>query len=107
MRKENWLSPLNKMIWVKAFQNRATEMTIRDGRKFTIKYSTQRLYGEPADMAWVRSEQFDGPCGWFPVKKVLDPIWLTVEEKEVREINSGNPAPTWKDTVRAAQGGKF
>lgn len=82
--KSNWLDPLNKIIWQKAFRERATEMTLRDGRVFTIRYKTMCPFGDSearrkgvvVDYAWVQPKGTLGPpCGWFQVKDVLNPDW--------------------------------
>lgn len=81
---ESWLNPLNKMTWQAAIKNRRTKMTLRDGRVFTIEYQTIPLFGEMQECIWVQEkDRIDGPCGWFSIKRVLDPIWLSVEEKDV------------------------
>ena len=69
--REDWMSPLNKIIWLKAFRAKQTEVTIRDGRRFRLDYD--RIPGK----VWV---SFDGaafhPCGWFDLKKVTNQLWL-------------------------------
>jgi hypothetical protein len=75
----NWLDPLNKMIWQRAFKARAKDMTLRDGRVFKIRYEPGKdREGKPVTMAWVQVDGWvtNGPCGWFVVEKVLDPTWV-------------------------------
>jgi len=80
----DWKDPLNKIIWQRAFKARATEMTLRDGRRFTIKYVTKSPMGDPVakakgaliDYAWVQYDRAFAPCGWFEVKEVLSMDWM-------------------------------
>jgi len=76
----DWRDPLNKFIWQRAFKERATEMTLRDGSVFTIRYDRRFPMGDEAakaegkkiDYAWVQGKHSIGsPCGWFKVKDVL------------------------------------
>jgi hypothetical protein len=69
LNKEDWLSPMNKILWIKAFRERKKEVTIRDGRKFKIKY-----IGEKVRVSPVRGFS---PLAWFPLEKVTNSAWLT------------------------------
>lgn len=67
----NWLDPLNKIIWQAVFKARGTEMKLRDGRVFTIKYT-------PDGKTWVSPKYRDSglvPCGWFVVSEVTGAGW--------------------------------
>jgi hypothetical protein len=79
---ENWQNPLNQLIFKKAFKARATEITTRDGRKFSVDYETRsisKLDGgkEKATFAYVKiikqkpSENMFAPAGWFNVDNYL------------------------------------
>lgn len=84
-----WLDPLNKLIWQKAFRERATTMTLRNGKKYKIRYEKRnvrslddRLNGI-TEMAWVQLDGWvgNGPCGWFRVNEVLNPYWISEGSK--------------------------
>jgi len=80
----DWKDPLNRIIWQRAFKARATKMTLRDGRVFTIKYVTKPPMGDPMaktrgdkiEYAWVQYDSAFVPCGWFEVKEVLSMEWM-------------------------------
>ena len=74
-RAENrtgWMSPINKLIWMKAFIGKQPEVTLNDGRKFIVDYD--RIPGK----VWVTPKKKHDfvPCGWFDYKKVTDKGWL-------------------------------
>jgi len=85
MLKETWLSPPNRIIWIKAFRERAEIVTIRDGRKFKLRYSTETIFGENKEMVYVSPlrDEFC-PAGWFRLEKVTDNLWLTETFSEPR-----------------------
>lgn len=77
-----WLDPLNKMIWQTVFKERGTEMTLRDGRVFSITYTVKEVVSldhfksGKTEMAWVRPKYNPlVPCGWFRVDEVLNTGW--------------------------------
>jgi len=87
-RGSDWKDPLNRIIWHRAFKERATKMTLRDGRVFTIRYERKAPMGDPVekakgtliDYAWVQGEgSITAPCGWFEVKDVVSMLWLKGE----------------------------
>lgn len=77
MRREDWLSPMNRLVWMKAFRAKSNTVTIRDGREFKLRYSTQTIFGEDMDMVWVEPKKGFAPAGWFRMKHVTDELWLT------------------------------
>lgn len=78
-----WLNPLNRMIWQRAFRAKETSMTLRNGQKFNIKYDYKGRTGK----VWVQIDRasapqgFDSftPCGWFDYNEVVDPNWIRSE----------------------------
>jgi hypothetical protein len=70
---EDWLSPMNKLIWIKAFKAKATTVTLRDGRKFRAWY-TQR---DNVPIVEVHPMEGRVPMGYFELKKVTDHSWLS------------------------------
>jgi hypothetical protein len=65
------MSPLNKIIWINAFRKKATEVMLRDGRRFTIDYS------QTPGKAWVNGTNGESaPCGWFDLARVTDDMFL-------------------------------
>lgn len=95
--KSEWLDPLNRMIWQRAFRLKLTETTLRDGRKFTIKYVDGKdREGKPIVKAWIRPVAGQGfaPCGWFVVKDCLDPLWLKETTAAEREVSKSNVVAT-------------
>jgi hypothetical protein len=72
VKRENWMSPLNRIIWLNAFKARQTNVIVRDGRRFTLDY-TQR-----SGHVWVSIEPPDHhPCGWFDLENMVDELFLT------------------------------
>ena len=70
---EDWLSPLNRIIWMAAFRKKEQTVTLRDGRKFVIDYD--RRPGE----VFVKPAKGSGdlvPRGFFNLKKVTENVWL-------------------------------
>ena len=69
--REDWMSPLNKIIWLNAFRSKKKEVMLRDGRRFTIDYD--QIPGK----AWVNGTNGEpAPCGWFDLKRVTDDQFL-------------------------------
>lgn len=69
---EDWLSPMNKLIWMKAFKAKRTEVTVRDGRKFTIQYKKRNN----VDIVHIRPVVGLVPMGYFELWKVTSSSWL-------------------------------
>ena len=67
---EDWLSPMNKMIWMKAFKAKETKVVLRDGRKFTVDYNKR-----PGEI-YVKSNHGYVPSGYFDEKKVMHTQWI-------------------------------
>lgn len=71
--KSDWLDPLNGLILNKALKERDTEMTLRDGRVFTIRYEVRDIKSLDSQLAgkhpyaFVRPKYELAPCGWFNV----------------------------------------
>jgi hypothetical protein len=76
--KFNWTDPLNRLIWQKAFRERANSMILRDGKKYTIEYEPgMDRDGKKITRAWVKiGDGTIAPCGWFTVETVLRPEWV-------------------------------
>lgn len=74
---ENWLNPLNKLLFVKAFKNKANTCIIRDGRTFKLSYEQKTMYGELKDVVHITS--ISGPSALFLMERVLDETWLGQE----------------------------
>jgi len=66
IKNENWLTPTNKVLWMKAFRSRAEHVELRDGRRFQIKYKTATFFPSdgPKEYAWV-----------------TDQLWLTESDR--------------------------
>jgi len=89
-KREDWMSPLNRVIWLKAFRARQTEVTIRDGRKFKLNYDVRPLElpasGETRKLVHITPA--DGqfvPSGYFNLKEVTDPSWVKEDKTEVKK----------------------
>jgi hypothetical protein len=70
--RNNWMSPLNKVIFYRAFREKRTEVQINDGRRFKVNYDQRPGY------AWVEhigKEKI--PCGWYDLKEVTNKAWLS------------------------------
>jgi hypothetical protein len=69
--RNNWMSPLNKVIFYRAFREKRAEVQINDGRTFSINYEQRPGY------AWVEhigKEKI--PCGWYDLKVVTNKSWI-------------------------------
>lgn len=92
-KREDWMSPLNKVIWMNAFRSKKKQVTIRDGRKFDITYDVRPLYykttGETRPLARVTCTNGESaPMGFFDLTVVTDPQWVTEDDKvKVTEPN--------------------
>lgn len=83
---EDWMSPLNKVIWMKAFRKREKEVTLRDGRRFEINYDVRPLVfpttGETFPLVHVQpSDGKFAPCGYLRLDEVTDPSWVSKDDK--------------------------
>jgi hypothetical protein len=77
--REDWMSPLNKIIWLNAFRAKKKSVMLRDGRRFTIDYD--QIPGK----AWVDGTNGEVcPCGWFDLKRVTNDLFLSEGKKDVR-----------------------
>jgi hypothetical protein len=69
-KRTSWMSPLNKIIFHKAFVARQKEVQIGDGRQFNIDYSKRPGF------AWVSPIGADYiPAGWFDMSRVTKKDW--------------------------------
>lgn len=76
---ENWLSPTNKLVIREAVRKHASEMELRDGRKFKLTYQTEPIGKTYAGEELVTISPTGGalsPRGQFKVATVLDLMWL-------------------------------
>lgn len=94
--RENWMSPLNKIIWLRAFKKRQEFVTIRDGRKFICDYDVPpfviKTLGENINVVHVRMAPMDqqpvwvetvfAPYGFFDLKEVTNIHWITQTTRE-------------------------
>ena len=81
MIKEDWLSPLNKMIIQKAVKAKETSVTIRDGRKFTLDYEKRGSEG----LVLIKPHKHSGsfvPMGYFDIKKISHLSWLSEDRTD-------------------------
>jgi len=78
------MSPMNRIIWQKAFRERSRTVTLRDGRKYTIRYTARRfgISRTFIDVAFIFPYKGYAPCGYFSMKKVLDKGWITESDIE-------------------------
>jgi len=98
-----WLNPLNRMVWQKAFKSKQTKMTLRNGQKFSIEYDCNGREGK----VWVQivkgyeKSGFDPftPCGWFDYEEVTDPQWVKGEKSESTEESTSTPAEKRKSAT--------
>jgi hypothetical protein len=85
-----WLNPLNRMIWQRAFKAKSPTMTLRNGQKFSISYDDHGRKGK----VWVaiipghQKPDFDPftPCGWFDYEEVVHPTWVSGGNKTGGEV---------------------
>jgi hypothetical protein len=71
--RENWMSPLNRIIWLNSFRKRMTRVVLRDGRRFSVDYD--QIPGK----AYVNIMPNQGetiPCGWFELSRVTSDQFL-------------------------------
>lgn len=86
---EDWLSPLNRIDWYRAFKARDRIVTLRDGRRFEIDYDHMEMIkstGEKRKLVHVRPA--DGrlsPRGFFDLKEVTSKQWIT-EGRTIAEV---------------------
>lgn len=78
---KNWISPTNKIVWIKAFRRKATKVTLPkpDGRTFICQYDLRpgEVLVTPAN-----GRSFV-PRGWFNLDKVTNEEWLDDDIKKV------------------------
>lgn len=80
---ENWLSPLNKIIWMQAFRKRTERVTLRDGREFIVTYGNESFFqNEVTEYAFVVPVKGLVPRGYFRMNKVTDESWLMELSRE-------------------------
>jgi hypothetical protein len=70
--KDSWMSPLNKLIFFKAFRAKHTEVQISGGRQFKIDYDKRPGF------AWISPIGKEiVPAGWFDLNVVTRKEWLS------------------------------
>lgn len=79
---ESWMSPLNRIIWHKAFKQKTSKVKIRDGREFVCKYFTKvAKSGDKVEMVKVDpapgSANSFVPCGEFRYNDVTHISWVS------------------------------
>jgi hypothetical protein len=96
--QDNWMNPLNRLIWIKAFRQRKTRVTIRDGRKFKLDYDVPpfviKTLGEEVEVVHVYMAPMDeqpswvetcfAPYGFFDLKEVTNFHWIAAGNKKPR-----------------------
>ena len=89
---EDWLSPLNRVLWVQAFKARKTKIKLRDGREFKINYDVRPLHYKTTDEKFdlVHVQPMDGkfvPSGYFRLDVVTNIAWIgdAPRRNEVRQ----------------------
>jgi hypothetical protein len=82
--RESAFTPLNKVLWMKAFRHRAKRVELRDGREFKLRYGNRRFgnRSEATDYVWFEpaSEEF-APCGYLRMEIVTAKSWLTESDR--------------------------
>jgi len=81
-KTEDWMSPLNRIVWLRAFRTKKKVVQLRDGRKFSVDYN--QIPGK----AWVCI--MGGPthpCGWFDLYRVTDELFLTEQANSKGTVN--------------------
>ena len=80
--RENWMSPLNRVLFMQAFRKKATKVTIRDGREFTIRYDVRPLHYKVTDetrplacVEVIGPEEV--PFGFFDLTVVTNAQWVS------------------------------
>lgn len=78
----NWLSPINKVRWHKAFCNHAKSVQLTDGRKFSIRYETMRskVTDEEWEVAHVIGPNVQDPSGYLRMSVVTKEDWIYTDE---------------------------
>lgn len=77
--KEDWMSPLNRIIWLNAFRQKKKIVRLRDGRRFSIDYD--QIPGK----AWVDCiDDFACPCGWFDMGRVTNDLFLSEQKRDMK-----------------------
>jgi hypothetical protein len=72
MSNSNWMNPLNKLIWIKAFKDKQELVKLPGGMQFKCDYRLK------PGLVWVKPS--DGrtlvPCGWFDLNIVTKESWI-------------------------------
>jgi hypothetical protein len=73
VKKEDWLSPMNRLLWQKAFKSKVATVTLRDGRKFNLDYEKKNGFVSVT----LADKSSYVPRGTFDLKKVTHSSWLS------------------------------
>lgn len=81
---DDWLDPINRLIFREAVDRRLPTLRLRDGRTFTLTYGTKtsRLLTEPVEIVTMvpLKPKTLVPRGTFPVNEILDPFFLAPKD---------------------------
>lgn len=72
----DWLDPLNRIAFQRAFKTREPQVQLRDGREFILSYIYQKNE-HPKVLVTPKSGLV--PMGTFNLNVVTDPLWLESE----------------------------
>jgi hypothetical protein len=88
--KKNWLSPVNKLRWYKAFNKKANTVELDDGRKFTIEYEMMdsKVTDETWEVARVRGPDVNDPSGYFRMKTVTEREWIFTDDSKPKGLDT-------------------
>ena len=84
------MSPLNRIIWMRASKARKTEVTIRDGRRFLINYDVRPIHFPASNVVrkLVHIKPADGkfaPSGYFNLDHVQTVDWVKEAKGEMTQ----------------------
>jgi hypothetical protein len=74
----DWMGPLNRLVWFRAFKTRAKTVRLADGRTFTLNYT------EKPGKVVIRPKKGFVPCGTFELDRVTHLDWLSESENPKR-----------------------
>jgi hypothetical protein len=98
MKKEDWKSPLNRVLWMQALRKKQKQVTLRDGRVFDIDYNVRPLVykttGEVRQLVYVKlADGGQAPCGFFDLKECTNAQWVSDAHNKVKVME---PKPNVK-----------
>jgi hypothetical protein len=83
LNRGEWLNPLNRLIWQKAWKDKATQVVLQlvppgsKKKKTTVFTCDYKL--KPGSV-WVAPVDNFAPCGWFVLDTVLSPLWVSEQK---------------------------